>query len=1408
MVNKKDVKAMRQLPTSIKRALLSLFTLLTAVAAVRAQDMTATPLTFEAVEAGTINIVNPNALTIEYSKNGGGWTAANSDPISITVGAGDVVLFRGDNPAYGTFDMMTGEQYTRFTATNDVYVYGNVMSLISSAGYSTLTTLERVGGSDEWDMDINLAFLFSTPEDDSNWAPKNNTTIRNHPTKDIVLPATNVTRSGYMYMFAGCQGLTRAPELPATDLSTGCYHRMFDSCTSLEKAPVLAAATVPVSGYSCMFYGCAKLNYVKCLATDISAEDCTGGWLTGVAAEGIFIKAEGMNDWTVGPQGKWNEVNGIPAGWGISSEMPLTLEAAEAGTINIVNPKGLTIEWSKDGATWTADSSNPISISVTAGDQVRLRGDNACYGGNASGAPTHITATNNVFVYGNIMSLVHKDDFATNNTLTAENVFCELFFTENANTTIKSHPTKELLLPATSLPMTAYMYMFANCQGLTRAPELPAMTLGPVCYHRMFGDCTSLAVAPKLPATTLADECYFSMFDGCTALTTAPELPATTLAAGCYSEMFAHCTALTKAPVLLAPTLANNCYEGMFDGCSKLSYVKCLATDLGAKFNDFYTSTHRWLDGVSPTGTFVKAVGMDGWLTDTGDGIPAGWTVKDGTDFDPAKTPLTIEATEDATTVTIDNPLRLSIGYDKYDSAGNLMLSASSSGTTITIDGLNAGYYVQLNSNNSAYSDGTSVGSTRISADKAHYAYGNVMSLVSSDAFASNTTLTADNAFYHLFYQDTELKNHPSKELVLPATTLTENCYGGMFYGCTSLTKAFELPATTLATKCYRFMYSGCSSLTTACELPATTLTEECYSAMFQGTALTASPALPATTLAKGCYMNMFRVCNQLTQASALPATVMAESCYEYMFLTTALTEAPALPATTLAKRCYFAMFGNIKTLTQAPALPATALDEQCYSAMFWLSGLASIPNLPATDVPELAYSQMFQGCNSLTSVPALTAQTVGKLGYRWMFKECEGLTTSPAIQATTLGEDACYFMFQNCTNLKTAGDIAATDLGLACCEFMFSGCSNLTKAPALPATTLSTQCYQRMFEECHSLVTAPELPATKLAELCYNDMFWNCTALKNAPVLPATTLADYCYTMMFLGCSSLETAPDLPAATLTPGCYEHMFMNCTALNYVRCLATDLGDDSSTDGWLTNVAPTGTFVKATGTDWSTKGVTVRPDEENPDVNITFVHGIPAGWTVQEDPTIVLAAYSVDATDYFTSFYSTDDDYAVSSDVTAYTGSVEGQTLKLMPLTAGIIPAGTAVVLKATGPSITLTPSTAAASPISGNDLKGVDVNTPCEAGANYVLSDETGTMGFYLYTGTTLTAHKAYLPKASVPSGTPGLRFIFGDATGIQAPDSEETGTDAIYNLQGQRAGGLQKGMNIVGGKKILVRRR
>ena len=99
---------------------------------------------------------------------------------------------------------------------------------------------------------------------------------------------------------------------------------------------------------------------------------------------------------------------------------------------------------------------------------------------------------------------------------------------------------------------------------------------------------------------------------------------------------------------------------------------------------------------------------------------------------------------------------------------------------------------------------------------------------------------------------------------------------------------------------------------------------------------------------------------------------------------------------------------------------------------------------------------------------------------------------------------------------------------------------------------------------------------------------------------LPATTLATNCYMGMFYGCTSLVQTPELPATTLADGCYNRMFYGCTSLNYIKMLATDISATLCLNNWVSNVSPTGTFVKSKDATW----------------NVTGVSGIPEGWIVE------------------------------------------------------------------------------------------------------------------------------------------------------------------------------------------------
>ena len=307
---------------------------------------------------------------------------------------------------------------------------------------------------------------------------------------------------------------------------------------------------------------------------------------------------------------------------------------------------------------------------------------------------------------------------------------------------------------------------------------------------------------------------------------------------------------------------------------------------------------------------------------------------------------------------------------------------------------------------------------------------GNVMSLI--DGVGDALEIPCNYCFYKMF-STSNVKTVSSD--FLTATTLKNDCYSGMFSGCTVLTSSPELPATTLAGSCYQSMFNGCTALTTAPELPATTLADNCYYSMFNGcTALTTATELPATTLANSCYYNMFNGCTALTTAPELTATTLMSNCYTGMFYRcTALTTAPELPATTLATNCYYGMFGECKSLVTAPELPATKLAILCYSNMFnGCTALTTAPKLPATTLVNNCYTGMFYRCTALTTAPKLPATTLANYCYQSMFSGCTSLTQAPVLPATQLVDNCYAYMFKNCNNLNyvkcLSTDITATN--------------------------------------------------------------------------------------------------------------------------------------------------------------------------------------------------------------------------------------------------------------------------------------------------------------------------------------------------------------------------------------------
>lgn len=262
-------------------------------------DLMATPLTLEAITAGTIEVTSPQ-LGMQYSLNGGAKTAVTTDPITVAIG--DKVAFYGNGTSINSYN---GTKIAGGTA--EVKVYGNIMSLLDETGFATLSDPITLPSTNTFK---SLFYWYDKLTDASG----------------LKLPATTLADNCYEDMFNGCSALTAAPELkaetladycyhtmffdcialttapevlPATTLKNNCYMNMFQGCTSLTATPKLPATTLVTNCYTNMFNGCKSLTtaYVKAAYTTTNSE-CTD-MFSGCTADGakLHTKDGNQSDW-------------------------------------------------------------------------------------------------------------------------------------------------------------------------------------------------------------------------------------------------------------------------------------------------------------------------------------------------------------------------------------------------------------------------------------------------------------------------------------------------------------------------------------------------------------------------------------------------------------------------------------------------------------------------------------------------------------------------------------------------------------------------------------------------------------------------------------------------------------------------------------------------------------------------------------------------------------------------------------------------------------------------------------------------------------------------------------------------------------------------------------------------------
>ena len=330
--------------------------------------------------------------------------------------------------------------------------------------------------------------------------------------------------------------------------------------------------------------------------------------------------------------------------WAAQGPDYLTFEVISGGTIvwsysGAGTSLNKTIQYSKNGGEWTnitnTSSTEPPYIKVQAGDIVQFRGDNRAYAA-ASTIYSHFGDSTCWFkLKGNIMSLIDSTGFTTATTMdntpsgySGAYTFLGLFRWCTGLT-----DASDLLLPATLIRgQGAYRQLFQDCINLVTPPRVfPATSItGGYHYNATFKGCTSLTTAPEILLTDAngGSGCFQNMFQGCTSLTTVPDLLVTGItnnSSSFFNGMFQGCTSLTTAPDLLVTGITgtgSRFFDAMFSGCTNLNYIKCLLLA-----QDPNSVCIKWVDGVSPTGTFVKHPDKN-WPWGV-NGIPYDWNVED-----------------------------------------------------------------------------------------------------------------------------------------------------------------------------------------------------------------------------------------------------------------------------------------------------------------------------------------------------------------------------------------------------------------------------------------------------------------------------------------------------------------------------------------------------------------------------------------------------------------------------------------------------------------------------------------------------------------------------------------------------------------------------------------------------------
>ncbi len=469
-------------------------------------------------------------------------------------------------------------------------------------------------------------------------------------------------------------------------------------------------------------------------------------------------------------------------------------------------------------------------------------------------------------------------------------------------------------------------------------------------------------------------------------------------------------------------------------------------------------------------------------------------------------------------------------------------------------------------------------------------------------------------------------------------------------------------------------------------------------------------------------------------------------------------------------KGCYTDTVNIPATVTiDGTTLNVTSINE---NAFYFCNKLTSVtlPNT-VTSIGENAFDR----CLSLTSF--IIPNSVTSIG-RYAFATCESLTSiNIPTSVTSIGNSA----FAWCTNLTSVNiPNSVTSIG----NYAFS-CTNLTSV-TIPNSVTSIGKYTF----CDTKLTSITIPnsVTSIGDLAFYGTKLTSVTIPNS----VTSIGSYA----FANCERL-TSVTIPNSVTYIGSYAFSESNLKVVTLLCSTLPTCGNEVFDE------------ISSNTTLYCKASLEQECQEKDPWKNFNNIVAMTLFMTIS-DASIATGCFEEDLD--FTDM-----------DVKAYIASgFNPETGKVLLTNVKEVPAGTGFIVK--GESGAYEVPIAATKYLYANMLVGTLADTVIVqkdgSYTNYVLSNGTDGIGFYLpTTESTISANKAYLhiPSSVISASSSEVKSVIGlcfededeSTTGFFSIKDLTEGISSmtpVYNINGQRKQGLTKGLNIINGKKILIK--